>query len=177
MIDLETLGSTPGCAILSIGAVVFYPRAGTSDFHPLKETLGPKFYKVISLQSNLEVDLKIDQDSFYWWLAQSEQARKALTENPCHLLTALLEFQDWLPKESFLWSHGTSFDLAVLATAYRAFGLNRPWAFRDERDTRTLLAQADMKMPSTENSHHALQDARSQAETVMKAMDKLNWYG
>lgn len=169
MLDLETLGTTPGCAILSIGAV---------EFLPLQErVLGCEFYKNISLKSNLEVGLKVEEGSFYWWLTQNEHARKAVCINRFDLKVTLQSFINWCQADTFLWSHGASFDLAVLAAAYQAVGLDRPWIFRNERDTRTLLAQANMKMPSTDNSHHALHDAKSQAETITQAMKKLDWYG
>lgn len=167
MVDLETLGSTPGCAILSIGAVMFYPDTGQT---------GSEFYMTIDLGSCLKVGLKAESDTFYWWMKQGDRARLSLLESPRPIAETLLSFGGWLLKDSLLWSHGSSFDLAVLSCAYNIIGEAKPWNFRDERDTRTLLAHADMKMPKSENSHHALWDARSQAVTIMKAMNKLGYH-
>lgn len=166
MVDLETLGTTPGCAILSIGAVRFYPETGT---------LGSEFYTTIELSSCLSFDLKIEADTFYWWIKQSDQARKALGESPRFITDVLDSFRSWILSDTLLWSHGSSFDLAMLSAAYRATSLVKPWDFRNERDTRTLLAHAGMKMPKSDNCHHALWDAKDQAKTIMKAMEKIGY--
>ena len=51
-LDLETLGTRPGCAILSIGAIAFNPSTNT---------LGPMFYEVVNRASCREIGLHEDQ--------------------------------------------------------------------------------------------------------------------
>ena len=46
MIDLETMGNTPGCAIISIGAVEFS-----------EEGLGAEFYCTIDLEDSVKCGL------------------------------------------------------------------------------------------------------------------------
>jgi hypothetical protein len=162
MVDIETIGSTPGCAILSIAAV---------EFNPDTAQLGKEFSTGVHLQSCLDYGLKVEGETFYWWIQQSVEARSALSKNRCTLSTALRDFSSYLVElraasndKYCIWSHGSSFDLAVLY---------RPWQFRNERDTRTVLDLAGMKMPKTELSHDALVDAKSQAITIMGALKKL----
>lgn len=167
MIDLETLGSTPGCAILSIGAVRFFPHLNG---------LQAEMYSRVNLQSCLNAGLKVEGDTFYWWLDQSEQARKALHDDRLYTLEDnLIALRSFINPEDFVWGHGSSFDLAVLASAYKAVGFSKPWEFRQERDTRTLLHQAGMTMTKSVDAHHALFDARQQALVIMQAMKKVGW--
>lgn len=166
MVDIETLGSTPGCAVLSIGAVEFFPDINL---------LGEEFYAAIDLQSCIDRGLKIEGATFYWWLEQEKKAQEALCFQLYQLHTSLYLFSDYFQKCSpdLIWAHGPSFDLAVLSSAFHSTAQKKPWNFRDERDTRTVLDLAGMKMPKIEGAHHALADAKSQAITIMEAIRKL----
>lgn len=164
MIDLETLGSTPGCAILSFGAVEFFPATST---------LGQEFYAVVDVQSCFDAGLKAEGGAFYWWLMQSHEARTALVAPSYTLAEVLASFIGYLyePADTLIWAHGPSFDLAVLAAAFTATHQAKPWAFRNERDTRTILDLAGgRKMPAIQAGHHALEDAKSQAREIMNCM-------
>ena len=59
MIDLETLGTKPNSAILSIGAVYFD-----------KDGLGEEFYANVDLQDSIDSGFDIDASTVYWWLSQ-----------------------------------------------------------------------------------------------------------
>lgn len=167
MVDLETLGTTPGCPILSIGAVRFDPETNS---------LGEEFYTNVDLQDCLSSGLKIDGATFYWWLQQSLSARVSLSDKRLSLFDALVTLGDFIDTGQQIWAHGASFDLAVLSSAYATLNISKPWDFRNERDTRTILDLASMRMPQIENAHHALADAKSQAITIMKALRSLKSY-
>jgi hypothetical protein len=170
MIDLETLGSTPGCPILSIGAAEFFPS---------RDSLGERFYKNVDLQSCIGLGLKPEGGAFYWWLQQSQAARLALVNEVQPLSEALLAFGEFVffegPKEEqpCVWGHGPSFDLAVLSAAYAVTPQPKPWHYRQERDTRTILDLAGMRMGENPEGHHALRDAETQALTIMTALRKI----
>jgi len=63
------LGTTPGCVILSIGAVFFDIDSGK---------LGKNFYSIISQDSCRLVGLKVEQETLKWWNSQSVEAKKLL---------------------------------------------------------------------------------------------------
>lgn len=176
MLDLETLGSSAGCAILSIGAVLFDPTDPKS-LEDIREDA--KFYRVIDLKSCLDKGLRVDADTFYWWLEQSDAARKAILayRNLRNLDDSLVEFAKWYQRmgAEYLWSHGANFDVPVLEAAYRQLGFHCvPWDFRRVRDTRTLFSLVDEKVrKSSPNQHHALFDAVDQARAVCSAVLKL----
>jgi hypothetical protein len=163
MIDIETLGTTPGAAILSIGAVVFGP-----------EGLGDTFYAPVLLTSCIAVGLTIDPNTVAWWMQQSDEARKAAFRDDADSVSDVLEqFTCWfgLVGAERPWCHGATFDVPLLEAAYKACGMRAPWRFYDVRDTRTLYDLAGVKVDRTKGTHHnALDDACAQAEAAAEAM-------
>jgi len=163
MLDLETLGTRAGCAILSIGAVAFDPSAEPG-------TLGSRFYAVVDLHSCQEWGLHIDASTVAWWMRQSDAARAVITspdETRQSMTEALFDLRSFMDgfNEAPIWANGASFDFPILAEAYRLSGTARPWHFRNERDYRTLKALwPDVPQPQRSGTHHnALDDAIHQA--------------
>lgn len=69
MLDLETLGNQSYSCILSIAAVEFDIETG--------EELS-FFYKKISLESNLQLGLKINSSTLEWWMLQKPEVLREL---------------------------------------------------------------------------------------------------
>lgn len=163
MLDLETLGTNPGCVVVSIGAV---------PFDPVKGYVGDGFYRPIALKSAQEAGLTIMADTVGWWLQQSSEARGALFANPAPLAFALDEFSLWWRENQGVevWGHGASFDPPILEAAYAAVGRRVPWRFPDVRDTRTLFDLAGVKPDRAVGVHHnARDDAHAQALAACSA--------
>ena len=93
MVDLETLGTTAGSVILSIGAVVFSQREG----------LGATYDRVISERSCLAAGLTTDPATITWWNGLPNDAQETLKLARCdaavHLEKVLREFARWLAAE------------------------------------------------------------------------------
>jgi DNA polymerase III epsilon subunit-like protein len=163
MVDLETMGTEPTAALVSIAAVLFDPRgSGISD----------SFHTNIDLQSCLNAGLRVNAGTVYWWLTRSEAARSALLKDRVSLSDALKCFSLWFRKTaaSRIWSHGATFDIVALEAAYRAVGGDCPYNFRDARDTRTLFELAGVEYSHDESTaHQALHDAQRQAQFVQQA--------
>ncbi|MDZ4374010.1 MAG: 3'-5' exonuclease, partial [Phenylobacterium sp.] len=165
MVDLETFGTSAGCAIASIGAVVFDPVQGA-----LRET----FYAVIDLGSCQEAGLTFEAGTVHWWLRQGDAARRALTDAKTVTLSmALGQFRMFFlahARRAPIWSHGANFDEPILQAAFRAAHLPPPWDYWDARCTRTLFALAGVRPDRAVGVHHnALDDAVNQAEAVIEA--------
>ncbi len=164
MLDLETWGTVPGCAIRSIGAVRFDPQ-------------GREIYTSTAFYRN--VDDKFghrDHDTVAWWDKQSDAAKAALETEKHPLGTALADLTEWWKyyQPEFLWSHGASFDVPVLAVAYWYDGSKPPWDFRKVRDTRTLfdvtaLDGSKYGRAKATVAHNALDDAVAQALDVQSS--------
>jgi exodeoxyribonuclease VIII len=164
MLDLETLGTTPGSVILSIGAVSFDENG-----------LGNEFYCTIDAQSAISSGLTVSGDTFKWWMGQKAEARKALFERTVSIHKALDNFADWLeaegdPKQIRVWGNGSDFDNTILAKAYEVVqGRPTPWAFWNNRCYRTVCSVMNAKQRKQEGvPHNALDDAKSQANHLVQ---------
>lgn len=176
MLDLETMGTTPGCAVLSIGAVAF-----TSDgLLP-----GIEFYRVISFSSCLRAGLTASAATFTWWTKQNAEARELLFQTfdasvSFDLRSALSDYSDWHGERDGddppVWVNGREFDPPVLGAAYNALPLARPWSYKAVRCYRTMKAMCPgldvLYVPPT-IPHHALEDAKAQAAHLVKIMHTL----
>lgn len=172
MTDLETLGTVPGCAILSIGAVRFDYKTGK---------LGDEFYIVVDRQSCADAGLHEDPGTLAWWAKQSEAARRVLRyasdeeEGATPLADALEQFNAWIKKVpgTRIWGNGADFDNPILACAYKAVGMKQGWApfnGRCYRTVKNMYPQTAMgKRIGT--YHNALDDAKNQALHLMEIVE------
>jgi hypothetical protein len=163
-LDIETVGTKPGCAIVSIGAVSFNASGVTRN----------TYYKELSVKSQLALDLRMNPETLAWWLEQSIAAqtslRTALTGG-AELGEALDEFSLWYRQQGFnaVWARGASFDFAILATAAQRARRELPWKFWEERCQRTLTALfPEVPQPLRLGTYHnALDDAGNQAQHIV----------
>lgn len=170
MIDIETLGTAANSVILSAGAVQFGENG-----------LGDEFYSNINIDSCLDKGLMVEGRTILWWMGQNDEARAALGQNELPLATALqglADAFDW--KNTLVWCNGLNFDLPILDTAYRACGMQPPWAYYNGRDYRTVKNELDKESfraleikPTT--AHYALEDAKAQALTLLAIRSWQSW--
>lgn len=162
-IDIETLGITPGCVVLSIGAC---------EFDDDGNILGT-FHTHIDVADSVKLGMHMDASTVMWWLAQSKEAQDAITKAAVKgLEQALLELEaafDW--KDVRVWCNGAAFDFPILTAAHNKVGKKVPWAYYNEMDMRTLkgltskAAWNALKVAPT-LAHDGLADAIGQAKTI-----------
>jgi hypothetical protein len=183
MLDLETLGLTAGCAILSLGAVPFSAEGGV-DFRS-----DGGFYRVINLGSSMAAGLYSDPSTLDWWRSQAKEARDVFSlaqQSPRSLLDTLAEFTAWFRStdpecsehdeypDCCVWGNGAEFDNAVVSYAYRAVKLERPWHHKASRCYRTLKElRPDIQPVDYGVPHNALDDAIAQALHAVELMRAL----
>lgn len=165
MVDLETLGKSSDAAIAAIGAVEF-DETGTGQY----------FYTTVNPESCEAVGLKLDASTVMWWMQQSADARAALNNAVTPLGVALAGFTEFVERcqAEQIWGNGATFDNVILASAYAACGLSRPWAFWNDRCYRTLknlYPQVPFTKPIT--AHNALDDATAQAKHASQILARL----
>lgn len=163
MIDIETLGTKPGCVVLSIGACEFSDKGVSKEF-----------YASINPESCTQWGLTIEPRTVLWWFDQSQDARDFITKGKrVDLDIALAELKaafKWKGKN--VWCNGASFDFPILTAAHDAVGHNVPWEFWSQNDYRTIknIVGRDVfeacKVEATV-AHNALADAVSQANTLI----------
>ncbi|WP_010322993.1 3'-5' exonuclease [Marinobacterium stanieri] len=186
MVDLETFGTQASACIPSIGAVGF-DQNGMVPY--------AKFYITgIDIQTCLDAGLTIDGETQYWWMKQSEEARKEISRRPIvefnehgelileelprpTLQEALEEFAHFIDTQTVgrkhvrIWGNGSDFDNVILANAYRAMGMETPWEFWNNRCYRTLKNQyRHITLERTGTHHSAYDDAHSQAEHCIRLL-------
>lgn len=159
MIDLETMGTLPSAAIVSIGAVIFDPR--------VNKVSRKTFYTELEWTEQNRLVCENTQD---WWEKQSSDTKDALYGLD-DLKTELVRLAKFLPNDCKVWGNGCNFDITILEDAYRQHKLDIPWKFWNVRDCRTVKDMYessrggwDKKMGGTK--HNALQDAIYQAQYI-----------
>lgn len=168
MLDLETLGTSPNAAIVSIGAVYFdIKNQGILD----------EFYVVVDAQSSIKSGGTVNFSTIKWWIDQSKEAKEVFQEeDTIEISKALSNFSTWLKnikKDINIWSNGADFDIPILSSAYIAQNISIPWSFRDIRCFRTLASiYPDIKYVKPLISHNSLEDAKAQAIHLMKIFKK-----
>jgi hypothetical protein len=169
MIDLETLGTVADACILSIGAVRFDLDSAAID--------DQGFYASVSIDSNLELKRRIQEDTLIWWMKQDPAAQGVFHESKQTLPTALRELSDWFGDDTFnVWSNGADFDLPMLAHAFTQCGMEVPWKFWNSNCFRTYKKLPGAKLIRAAVmgvKHNALSDAYQQAQTVQMIHNKL----
>lgn len=171
MLDLETMGTEPGCAIVSIGAV---------QFDLLTGKLGKKFYASIDLSSCLNVGLTVSGSTIMWWMQQGPEARAKLLENPTHIMEALTEFTKWVQSvfgydisAYNIWGNSAAFDCGILSAAYDKLHLARPYSPWNERCFRTVKGLFPRNLPKKDSTkaHDPIYDCEYQI-TVLSTIIK-----
>jgi DNA polymerase III epsilon subunit-like protein len=178
MVDLETMGTTPGCALVSIGIVAFNPH--TANVDEVFTDVG--FYTVVNRTSCLDNFLHEDEATKTWWAGQAlkyPQAGEAVEEYRADaglpLREALEAMVDYVsnhgyPKDAKVYGNGADFDNPILNVAARMVDLELPWkwgnrCYRTLKNLDELLgpSYAAPKLQRVGTYHHALDDAKSQA--------------
>lgn len=168
MVDMETLGTVADAVILSIGAVKFDPDSDAIE--------DAGFYASTSVDSNLELKRRIQEDTLIWWLTQSPAAQAVFHEPKQTLENALIEFSNWVGTDDcHIWSNGADFDIPMLAHAFTQCQIEIPWKFWNSRCFRTyknLPGARNVKFATGGVKHNALDDAVNQA-VQLQAIQKM----
>jgi len=167
MLDIETLGTTPGSAVLSVGAVLFDLRSC--------EVLGD-WHVRLRPESCEAAGLTASPATVAWWIRQDEAARAEAFGGAWDLREAAEAFVDlWgatLP--GAVWARGPEFDLPIWGAAMRAAGVEPPWRYHQARDVRTVLDWCGVdreSVPREGVAHSALDDCMHQIACLRRARE------
>ena len=168
IIDLETMGKGSNAAIAAIGCVEI-----------IDGTISREIYRRVELSNSMAAGGTADADTIQWWLRQSAAARAEVngTQSAELLFNVLGELRVFMTgmahaHEILVWGNGATLDNVILSNAYAACGMERPWAYWNDRDLRTLLAlyPEAKALPFEGTKHHALDDARHEAKQLVVAL-------
>lgn len=162
MLDLETMGNGANAAIIAIGAARFDAGEITDEF-----------YTVIDLATSVAAGLEMDASTVMWWMKQSDEARRQFERESVELKEALKQFADWIGEDAQVWGNGAAFDNVILSNAYIKCGMEQPWEFWNDRCYRTVKnMHPDVKMERIGVYHRAVDDAKSQADHLMRIISR-----
>jgi hypothetical protein len=182
MIDIETLGTNMDAVITQVGAVAFDPAELSKEnyqFNPTvavaKSPVRPGIFSAFATIDSQRARSVTDGTIDFWFQPDNAAGREAfiLAERD-PLPEVLLDLANWFQvfEPEHVWANGAVFDLGILRHAYAEAGLDLPWDFRAERDTRTLkwMAGTNALWPVKKSEifpgarpHHAADDALWQA--------------
>jgi len=175
MIDLETLGTSTDCPVISIGA---------SWFDLKSKIIGNPFYMVLDIKDQIDSKIRsVDADTIKWWMNQSQDAKKVFRDNTVPTKDALEVFAKWIlenagskaktTKKCFPWGNGSSFDLAIMESMFRDYNVTCPWYFYAQRDLRTfkVFVGKGKKIEKAGTEHNALDDAVSQINYMFSCLE------
>ena len=158
-LDLETLGTGPGAAIVAIGAY----NIGTQA----------TFYERVILDDDIG---RIDPGTVAWWMRQETAAiRDTFDPNDrVPIRVALDRFTMFANQRDIkLWTKGPAFDEVILLDAMKRLSIEWPqFRFWNSRCVRTILdlvpSQVAKDIDGDGIAHTALDDARNQGLMVEK---------
>ena len=169
MIDLETLGTTPDCAVLTIGGVKFDPNL---IHKPTQE-----FYYRFEVNEQLDKGRTTLESTLEWWGKQDEEVREeALGDgNRTPVIEVLQALNKWCVGVDAVWCQGPAFDICILENLYRQYDHHIPWAFWKIKDSRTLfgIMPKDPRKEFDFAAHNALEDCKVQAICVQHTIKEL----
>lgn len=168
MLDLETLGTKLNSVIVAIGAVKFNIKTGE---------IVSEFYSPIDPETCQAIGMTIDASTVWWWLhPDRHEARVALLADEYRndIFNALSDFTTWYgDEETPIWGNGCMFDNQMMELAYERTNQPCPWTYKENRDYRTIknLLGASYQKPPTALAHHALEDAKWQAQHLVNILN------
>lgn len=167
MIDFETLGNGKHACIVQVGACSF-----------ANGIIGKSLKINFDAEDCMKNGALMDASTVYWWLSQSPEAIRSITEEPrVSEFVALSKLNDFLDGADEIWSHAT-FDFVILMEALKRLGIKPTFSYRAARDIRTLnaLTKSDrMATTKREGTHHdGLDDAIHQSYYVMAMLSDLD---
>lgn len=159
MVDLETLGTEPGCVLRSIGIVKFD-----------ESNILSSFYVNIDRASCEANGMTVSAETERWWAEQSKDAQDALVQDQQDVRVALIRAGEYLSTEEpmitsvKLWGNGAAFDNVILAKAYDLCQIPRPWKFFNDMCFRTMKNLFRLApVPQRQGTYHnAMDDAAHQ---------------
>ena len=174
MLDLETLGTEPGCGITEIGYCLF----PTTKLRSRDDIGRTGVHHTISLYDNLAHQRHISKSTLDWW--EYEQTGLPIYKRKS-LQSALAQTADawnqlWKAGIKDIWSKPSLFDIPILCEAFDHLGIERPIQLQKDNfrhwncfaSIRRVIKetapefdkQADFRVMTM---HNALSDAMDQA--------------
>lgn len=176
MLDIETAGREPGCAIIQIAAVPFNINTG--------EISENTFEMSINLDHQIKNGYKFDKGTLAWWHRTNETLFQKLSKSENKYVEVGIEFQKYFNSlknhnKIRVWGNSNRFDIGILNGWYRrsiGYTFNafwNTWLERDVRTTSCMLPDIKKNMEFIGEQHNAIHDCIHQIKYCYKTIKKL----
>lgn len=173
MLDLETLGTKPGCPVIQM-AVVHVPEMDIDE--PIPEGF-EAYYTNINPTAGRYANTEPDTVGF--WINELQKGH-----NPFSHVDTVPERQvhealvDWLvDHKADVWmARGITFDFPILAAMFEHHDQPVPWGFWELNCTRsykTIARMLGLDWPDPNMKHNALGDAMNESINVLRLFRRL----
>lgn len=180
MTDIETLGTDTDSTIIQIAAIAFDITTGK---------IYTEFNGIANINKNT-TPIKVTGDTIQWWMRTNPQLFGELLNSGTHSSEQLLAiFHTWLSQFTkpgnymYLWGNGILFDNKMIQSQLESIGLDYPVFYRNDRDLRTLVELASLRLGMSEKdlrerwnddsltAHNALDDVKYQINVAVGCMN------
>ncbi len=179
MTDIETLGKDNNTTVFQVAACMFNINTG--------EILDT-FNQIADIKN--DKNIPIDGDTLIWWLNTNKELLTSLLNKGTTSQEQLFKnFNDWISKydtkNTFLWGNGILFDNKLIQSKMNQYNLNYPIFYRNDRDMRTIIELASLKInkpemefrnmckKNTYTAHDGLEDVKAQIDILSTAWNIL----
>lgn len=175
VLDIETLGTKPGCVVTEIGMCIIKDCKVINSAH----------YYISPLDSIFFLGLTADKATVDWWTQFEDEYKANLISkfktamSPELVVDGMLQFLNYY-KINFFWGNSPDFDYKILdefinrVNEKYGFKYEAPWnKFWMLRDVRTLIRNTGLMSTEIKNNqvHDSLSDAKWEAEQLCYAFD------
>lgn len=168
MLDSETLATTPNAVVLSLGAIKFDPFS--------MNNASSELYMRIDADDQIGKGRDVSDSTVEWWGQQPAEIREeALAgENRVAVIDALNALNKFLVGADKIWCQGPHFDITILESLYRQYGVSPNWQYWQIMDSRTVFGLfGDSRVKNKTTLHNAVEDCKSQARAIQQACKTL----
>lgn len=179
MVDIETVGRVPGCAIIQIAAVPFNINTGEVSNNVFKMSI------------NLDHQLKSGKgftycsNTYKWWMKENPKLFKKLSKSQYKYNQVGDAFQKWFRSlknynEIRVWGNSNRFDLGIIDGWYRkSIGPNfqpfwNTWLENDCRTLSNLKPSIKKNLRFIGTKHNAIDDCKHQIRYCHLTIKSLN---
>ena len=169
MLDCETLSTDHSAVVLSLGAVKFNAFTLQSPFED--------FYMRLDADDQIEKGRHVSESTMEWWSKQPEDIQEEALgpQDRRSVVDTLNAFNKFLVGADKIWCQGPHFDITILETLYKQYGINTNWQYYQVMDSRTIFGVlGDPRDRNRASLHNAVEDCRSQAQGVQQLFRQHN---
>lgn len=166
MIDFETLGNGTHKCVCQVAAVYFDKTTGV---------ISREFKANIDAATHEAIGGRLDANTVYWWLQQSEAARASLLVDKQPIAQVFNDLNAFLADATRIWSHAT-FDFVTLMETMKQLNIKPSFGYKKGLDLRTLTYLGGVKVDShvREGVHHdALADCKFQVKYCVASLNAI----